>query len=53
MSEDKENQEEERNSEEKKHKHDPLSGMTGGLILILLGVLFLLATMDYISWSGW
>ena len=27
--------------------------MTGGLTLILLGVLFLLANMDYISWSGW
>jgi hypothetical protein len=49
MSEDKENQEEEGIPEENKHKHDPFSGMTGGLILILLGVLFLLATMDYIS----
>lgn len=53
MSEDKENQEEEGIPEEKKHKHDPFSGMTGGLILILLGVLFLLATMDYISWGNW
>jgi hypothetical protein len=53
MSEDNEKQEKERSSGEKKHKHDPFSGMTGGLILILLGVLFLLAAMDYISWSGW
>lgn len=53
MSEDKENQERENNSEEKKHKHDPLSGITGGLILILLGVLFLLTTMDYIGWGDW
>ncbi len=53
MSEDKENQGKERSYEEKKHKDDPFSSMTGGLILILLGVLFLLANMDYISWSGW
>ena len=53
MPEDKESQEKESSSEKKKHKDDPLSGMTGGLILILLGVLFLLANMDYISWGGW
>ena len=53
MSENKESQEKERSSEEKKQKHDPLASMTGGLILILLGVLFLLATMDYLSWSSW
>jgi cation transport ATPase len=53
MPEDNENQEKEKRSEEKKQKHDPLSSMTGGLILILLGVLFLLATMDYLSWSSW
>jgi cobalamin synthase len=34
-------------------KHDPHSGIFGGLILILLGVLFLLATMDVISWGNW
>jgi len=38
---------------EEKHKKDPLSGVVGGLIVILLGVLFLLATMDYIDWSIW
>lgn len=37
----------------KKDKHDPFSGITGGLVLILLGVLFLLATLDYISWGNW
>ncbi len=53
MSEDKESLEKERSSEEKRPKHDPFSSMTGGLILILLGVLFLLATTDYISWNRW
>jgi len=53
MSENKENQEKERCSVEGIHKRDPLSGMTGGLILILLGVLFLLATMDIILWGEW
>ena len=38
---------------QERHKHDPLSGVTGGLILILLGVLFLLATLDYLAWSDW
>jgi len=38
---------------QKKNKHDPISGITGGLILILLGVLFLLSTMDYIPWGDW
>jgi hypothetical protein len=40
-------------NDQKKPKHDPLSGLTGGLILILLGVLFLLTTTDYLSWSNW
>lgn len=40
------------NSEENK-KHDPFSRITGGLILILLGVLFLLVTLDYLSWGDW
>ncbi len=36
-----------------KEKHDPWSRVTGGLILILLGVLFLLETMDVVSWGEW
>jgi len=43
----------ERKEKEPTKKQDPLSGMTGGLILILLGVLFLLAQQDYISWNIW
>lgn len=39
--------------EGKRKAHDPLSGVTGGLILILLGVLFLLTTLDRISWGDW
>ena len=39
--------------EKKQSKHDPFAGVTGGLILILLGVLFLLATLNYLSWSIW
>lgn len=36
-----------------KHSHDAFSGITGGLVLILLGTLFLLATLDCISWGNW
>jgi hypothetical protein len=43
----------EHNAKEAVKKQDPLSGMTGGLILILLGALFLLAQQDYISWDTW
>jgi hypothetical protein len=43
----------EQNEKESVNKHDPLSGMTGGLILIILGVLFLLAQQGYISWNTW
>jgi hypothetical protein len=32
---------------------DRHSGITGGLILILLGVLFLLVTHQYLAWSDW
>jgi hypothetical protein len=41
------------NEKESVKKQDPLSGMTGGLILIVLGVLFLLAQQGYISWNSW
>jgi len=37
----------------KDHKHEPFSGITGGLTLILLGAIFLLANMGYISWGEW
>lgn len=32
---------------------DRYSGVTGGLILILLGVLFLLSTQHAIAWGDW
>ena len=46
-------QEKNNQSSTKGHKRDPYSGIFGGLILILLGVLFLLATMDVVSWGDW
>lgn len=46
-------QERKNQASERRGKHDPHSGIFGGLILILLGVLFLLATMDVISWGNW
>ncbi len=41
--------------QEKKVEQGPdrYSGMTGGLILILLGILFLLSLHHYIHWSDW
>jgi hypothetical protein len=36
-----------------KIKQDYHPKLTGGLILILLGVLFLLTEMDRISWADW
>jgi hypothetical protein len=36
-----------------KPKQDPQPKITGGLILILLGVLFLFTEMDRISWTDW
>ncbi len=53
MKESKEIQEEERQPMEGKHHHDHISRITGGLILIVLGVLFLLATFGHISWGDW
>jgi len=51
----KNNEDKEKNNQasERRHKRDPYSGIFGGLILILLGALFLLATMDVISWGDW
>jgi len=43
----------EHRSELQTQKDDPLAGMTGGLILILLGVLFFLAQENIISWDNW
>jgi hypothetical protein len=40
-------------NENVKHKQDYRPKITGGLILILLGVLFLLTEMDRISWADW
>ena len=34
-------------------KSRPLPSLTGGLILILLGVLFLLSEMGRLGWSDW
>jgi hypothetical protein len=39
--------------ETSKTKQNPFPRITGGLILILLGVLFLLAQMNRISWADW
>jgi len=39
--------------EKKAQTYDRYSGVTGGLILILLGILFLLATQGYIHWYDW
>ncbi len=36
-----------------KPKETPSPRLTGGLVLILLGVLFLLTQMDRISWADW
>jgi hypothetical protein len=41
------------NEEGKAQKYDRYSGVMGGLILILLGILFLLATQGYIHWYDW
>lgn len=40
-------------SENVKTKQDYRPKLTGGLILILLGVLFLLTEMDIVSWADW
>ncbi len=38
---------------EGERKYDRYSGLSGGLILILLGILFLLATQHVIHWYDW
>ena len=38
---------------EEKSRKDSLSGIIGGLIVILLGVLFLLRNMGYLWWTNW
>lgn len=43
----------EQNDKIRKHQKDLISSISGGLIVILLGVLFLLVTMDYLGWSNW
>lgn len=53
MDEEKGAQEKEPTAAEEKPRYDPYPRITGGLILILLGVLFLLATLDYLSWGDW
>jgi len=53
MTENEKNQEKDIEASEENKKHDPFSRITGGLILILLGVLFLLVTLDYMSWGDW
>jgi hypothetical protein len=40
-------------NESVKPKQEYAPKVTGGLILILLGILFLLSEMDKISWSDW
>jgi hypothetical protein len=39
--------------EDKKPRQETPPKITGGLILILLGVLFLMTEMDRISWTDW
>jgi len=41
------------NASEQKRQRGPFPSLTGGLILILLGVLFLLTEMGKIHWSDW
>jgi hypothetical protein len=36
-----------------KPRKDSLSGIIGGLIVILLGILFLLRNMGYLWWTDW
>jgi O-antigen/teichoic acid export membrane protein len=38
---------------ERRHYHSGISGIGGGLLLVLLGVLLFLATQDILSWDKW
>lgn len=48
-----EQNEKEQQPAQKKHRKDTLSGIEWGLIVILLGVIFLLRNMGYIRWGNW
>jgi len=45
--------EKEEKGKEEKWRRDPLSGVTAGLIIISVGILFLLTSQDKIGWSNW
>lgn len=45
--------EKDRGSMDEKWRRDPLSGAVFGLIVIAVGILFLLASQDKISWGDW
>lgn len=47
------NKAEEGKKQRRTRSGDPVSGVTGGLTLIFLGVLFLLTINDVIDWSDW
>jgi cation transport ATPase len=45
--------EKEEKAKGEKWRHDPLSGVMAGLIVISVGILFLLASQAKIDWSNW
>lgn len=53
MEESKQHQENHKGHWGEKWHHDPVSGIFFGLIVILVGVLLLLAKMEYIPWYNW
>jgi hypothetical protein len=53
MAEDSTTEEKDKSARSTKTKDSPYPRLTGGLILILLGVLFLLTEMGRISWADW
>jgi hypothetical protein len=38
---------------ERRHHHDPVSALLGGVFLILLGVLLFLASQGILAWDKW